>query len=31
VGADYTLMVVFVVLFVALLLFPHGITRRRTA
>jgi len=29
VGADYTLMVVFVVLFVALLLFPQGISRRR--
>jgi branched-chain amino acid transport system permease protein len=28
VGADYTLMVVFAVLFVALLLFPQGISRR---
>ena len=27
VGADYTLLVVFVVLFVALLIFPHGISR----
>ena len=29
IGADYTLMVVFVVLSVALLIFPHGITRSR--
>jgi branched-chain amino acid transport system permease protein len=29
VGADYTLMVVFVALFVALLLFPQGISRKR--
>ena len=29
IGADYTLMVVFVVLSVALLVFPHGITRSR--
>jgi branched-chain amino acid transport system permease protein len=31
VGADYTLMVVFAVLFVALLLFPQGISRRGLA
>jgi len=31
VGAEYTLMVVFVVLFVALLLFPRGISRRGLA
>jgi branched-chain amino acid transport system permease protein len=31
VGADYTLMVVFAVLFVALLLFPQGISRRGIA
>src|SRR5665811_2127748 len=29
VGADYTLMVVFVVLFIALLVFPQGLGRRR--
>jgi branched-chain amino acid transport system permease protein len=29
VGADYTLMVVFIALFVALLLFPQGISRKR--
>jgi branched-chain amino acid transport system permease protein len=31
VGADYTLLVVFGVLFVALLLFPQGISRRGLA
>jgi branched-chain amino acid transport system permease protein len=31
VGADYTLLVVFAVLFVALLLFPRGISRRGLA
>ena len=31
VGADYTLMVVFAVLFVALLVFPQGISRRGLA
>jgi branched-chain amino acid transport system permease protein len=31
VGADYTLMVVFAVLFIALLLFPQGISRRGLA
>ena len=31
VGADYTLMVVFGVLFLVLLVFPHGISRRGTA
>ena len=30
IGADYTLMVVFVVLFLALLVFPQGVGRRRT-